>query len=278
MCPAPVQESLKAMYEDLGAEVNWISNDYHHLWPIDREVDEQFPQGDCAAPLSGWTVNCQDDLAGDILSYLYGKLEEGFELKPRDYDWQSKGVLRRYAQWEFLGDHTIFQGNLGYSGFDEYGYVYYPTACTDGTKKCKLHVYMHGCGFSAKVTGQDLVRFGGFLEYAASNDIIVVFPQAVYNYFTNMFMCFSFDGSMNLDPDFYNKNGVQPSSLKRMLDRATSPIDPSTDYLANNIAASDWGFEVPTTSSLWFITLLFWNFGYFFEVGTISCLVIACYN
>lgn len=100
--------------------------------------------------------------------------------------------MRKYAQAEFLGDHSIFENGFGYHGFDEYGYVYYPTACTDGTKKCKVHIFMHGCGgFAARTAGQDLVRFAGFLEHAAANDVIVVFPQAMYNYFTNMFMCFA---------------------------------------------------------------------------------------
>lgn len=76
------------------------------------------------------------------------------------------------------------------------------------------------------------------------------------------------------DANYYNVNGVQPAALKRMFDRVTAPIDPSADYLSNNIAAEDWGFEKPTTQSGMAILLGLWNFYWYLEVGFLSCLVI----
>ena len=54
----------------------------------------------------------------------------------------SKGVFRNFAQYEFVD-----QNWLEFSGFNDYGYVYYPNRCYDGSvEKCHIHVEMHGCG------------------------------------------------------------------------------------------------------------------------------------
>lgn len=98
--------------------------------------------------------------------------ETEFTLQPRTDDWQSKGVLKKFAQKEFLGETSVFQ----YDGFDEYGWIYYPNACLEDGAKCKTHFWMHGCMQTAAINGEVVFRNAGFLEYAASNDIITVFP------------------------------------------------------------------------------------------------------
>lgn len=111
-------------------------------------------------------------MAGDILKYLYESLDSSFTLQARTNEWESKGVLTKFAQREFLGTTSIFQ----YDGFDEYGWIYYPNACLKEGAKCKLHFYLHGCLGTAAIIGEVTFRNIGFLEYAATNDIIVVFP------------------------------------------------------------------------------------------------------
>ena len=65
---------------------------------------------------------------------------------------------------------------FSYYGLDKYGYVYYPEICLEKDKKCKVHVHLHGCTASAAIVGEDLVRNADFLEYAAANEIIMIFP------------------------------------------------------------------------------------------------------
>lgn len=92
-------------------------------------------------------------------------------LAPPDYDYQKNGVLRRFSQWEFL-DTSIFQPH----GLAEYGYVYYPYQCIDGTvERCKVHMVLPGCGFTEVMTGYLNMNEFGYGQYASSNDLIIVY-------------------------------------------------------------------------------------------------------
>lgn len=62
-------------------------------------------------------------------------------------------------------------------GFSEEGYVYYPKNCLAQDKSCKVHIFLHGCLMSHENYLDHFVKNMGFLETAAANDIIVVFPQ-----------------------------------------------------------------------------------------------------
>ena len=60
---------------------------------------------------------------------------------------------------------------------NENGYLYVPDKCANTSTPCHVHVHFHGCDLSS-VTIKDLyVRKTGILEFAASNDIITIFPQ-----------------------------------------------------------------------------------------------------
>jgi len=81
---------------------------------------------------------------------------------------------------------------------------------------------MHGCLQTAAVgNGEVALRNAGFLEYAASNDIIVVFPQNYYNYTSNMFCCWSHQDHTLGDPNSTNNLGIQNQVFKGMIDRLT---------------------------------------------------------
>jgi hypothetical protein len=62
-------------------------------------------------------------------------------LEAPDSDYKSKGVLRRFDQRDFI-DATIFET----IGLAQYGYVYYPYRCIDGSvESCKIHMVLGGC-------------------------------------------------------------------------------------------------------------------------------------
>ena len=90
-------------------------------------------------------VNCGDDYAGKTLRYVMEGAIPDFKLKDRDLDWQSKGVLRKYGQREFMDELSVF---WWYSMAD-YGYVYYPDQCLEPEAKCHIHFHLHGCGGSS---------------------------------------------------------------------------------------------------------------------------------
>jgi len=87
-----------------------------------------------------------------------------------------------------------------------WGYIYIPNACLD--KKCPVHIYYHGCGMSAVLTGSMPIKNYGFLEIAAANDIIFVSPQASVDYEHNLFACHSHDSFLINDEKVYTNNGV----------------------------------------------------------------------
>lgn len=83
------------------------------------------------------------DTVGTMLAYVLKNLEVDpiSELQLADLNFKDNGVLRRFSQWEFL-ETTIFDLH----GLAEFGYVYYPYSCIDGTvQSCKVHMVLPGC-------------------------------------------------------------------------------------------------------------------------------------
>ena len=58
------------------------------------------------------------------------------------------------------------------------GYVYVPKACGEG-QPCKLHVAIHGCHQNAAKIGRAYVTDTGYLPWADSNNIVMLFPQTI---------------------------------------------------------------------------------------------------
>jgi len=136
-----------------------------------------------------------------MVGSLFNKVFLNLELNPLssiesgDTDWRSKGVWRKFDQSVFL-ETSVFE----IDGLQQYGYIYYPTRCYDGTvANCKVHMSLHGCGLDIKPTSDYMtITDLGYTHYAASNDIIVIFPQARFS-LLNYNTCFDFFGYTNLD-------------------------------------------------------------------------------
>ena len=184
-------------------------------------------------------------MAGNILKHLLTNLKADAvpvsDWSPGDTDWKSKGVLKKFQQSEFL-DTWVWETD----GLAPYGYVYYPYKCYDGSTKCKVHMYLHGC--TQTVDGPwlafDEIYYGGWLEYAAANDLIMLMPQA-RNHWFNPMECFEATNYNQWwdDKTFITKNGIQMQALKKMLERVTEPRSGSYNYGARNILTlSDFDF------------------------------------
>ena len=110
-----------------------------------------------------------------MFSHIYSNLDTPITLNSMDQDsraWEKKGVLRKFSQKEFLPDDLeVFQ----ISGLDDYGYVYYPDSCI-GTSGCKVHLFLHGCASGTENIFDWVIRYSGYTQYAAENDMIVIFP------------------------------------------------------------------------------------------------------
>jgi hypothetical protein len=70
--------------------------------------------------------------------------------------------------------YTPSSASLG----DEF-YVYAPPQCVNGTTPCSLHIAYHGCEQTINDIGTAFIEHSGYINWAASNNITVLFPQAV---------------------------------------------------------------------------------------------------
>lgn len=113
-------------------------------------------------------------------------------------------------------------------------------------------MYFHGCAHAIDdaILGFDGLLYGGWLEYAAANDIIMVFPQARAHFLFNPYGCFDWNNLYDetwweKDTKYLTQDGHQMKALKNMLDRITEPRSNSYNYGARNILAlNDFDFAL----------------------------------
>lgn len=162
---------------------------------LDANVVVQVEEGDHGTPycddFDDDSSNCLGPLTNNMLEFLLTNLkedpiEEWFEA---DSDWESHGVLRPFWQPNF-DESYIWQT----SSLSPLGYVFYPDQCVDGSRQCKLHIWLHGCSSTAR--GGDVYDWGPWFPingFAAANDLVVLYPD-VQSTFWNLQGCFDTTG------------------------------------------------------------------------------------
>ncbi|KAL9045079.1 MAG: hypothetical protein Q9214_001836 [Letrouitia sp. 1 TL-2023] len=161
-----VMAQLKAQLANFDNSANAtfvITNGASHTFPTDFDST-----GDsaCSMSWSPYISNCKYDGAGAMLKWIYGNLNA------RNTGTAS-GMTVPYAQ----------TGSYGAAGLDTTGYLYVPKACVAGSSTvCKLHVAMHGCLQSYSQIGNKFITNTGYALWADSNNIMVLFPQAIVDY------------------------------------------------------------------------------------------------
>jgi poly(3-hydroxybutyrate) depolymerase len=111
---------------------------------------------------------CDFDGAGTLLAQLYGKLGAGRA--------PEQGELREF-------DQQPYAKASGSAGLADRGLLFVPKSCSSGDeRKCRLHVVFHGCKQGASLVGREFVLGSGYLEAAAANDIVLLFPQIEPSY------------------------------------------------------------------------------------------------
>jgi hypothetical protein len=108
-------------------------------------------------------------------------------------------VLKPFNQKEFFK----LNGKAKHGMIDE-GYIYYPYKCLDEGMHCNLHISLSGCLGGFIEWPRDL---NGFINYAASNNLIVLYPM-IKECYDN----FGYSG-----PDWNNRNGAQPATFMNMI-------------------------------------------------------------
>ena len=152
----------------------------------------------CDKSASPYVDNCGYDQAGAILRFIYGTLAPKGVARPENF--------RAFAQ----GDYAPSSATLA----DE-GAVYVPSACRTEAH-CRVHIVFHGCGQSRAQVGDAAIRDTGFADWAETNRIVVLFPQAASSAL-NPQACWDWWGYTGLD--FLTRDAPQIEAVQAMLAR-----------------------------------------------------------
>jgi poly(3-hydroxybutyrate) depolymerase len=155
----------------------------------------------CGTSEPPFIVDCDYDAAGILLSALLGKLN------PRAA--KETGRIVRFDQASY-GSADI--------SMDTTGFAYVPTRCEK--ERCRIHVAFHGCSQGAAQVGEEFVRDAGYNAWADTNDLIVLYPQAIKRFSPfvwNPRGCWDWWGYSGAD--YHTRSGAQIRAVKAMIDR-----------------------------------------------------------
>ncbi len=155
----------------------------------------------CFASATPFVNDCDYDQAGAILGHIYSELNPP---APAAED----GELLEFWQTEFVSEaraHSV----------SDIGYVYVPRSCLQGSR-CKVHVVFHGCEQAVERVGDAVYRRAGYNNWAASNNIIVLYPQLVSTR-RNPNGCWDWWGYDSVY--YYTKKGPQMTAVMAMIRR-----------------------------------------------------------
>lgn len=161
-----------------------------HAFPTDSFGE------DCEKVGIPYVVNCGRDVAGEILSHLYGKLK-------------AKSLAHPNNLIEFDQKPLLVDG----SGMAEKGHAYVPRACERGG--CRVHVALHGCQMGPEFIADEFRAHAGYNDWAESNRIVVVYP-AVLKGPKNPHGCWDWFGYT--DSNYANRMGKQIQSLEKIIE------------------------------------------------------------
>jgi poly(3-hydroxybutyrate) depolymerase len=201
-----VSDALHAQYKQL-IQVNNLRyvNDkpFAHLFPT---LASGVSCEESASPFIG---NCNYDAAGEMLSFIMEK-EHSAPLKPRHSkeETMQKGELISLEQGELF--------SLDNTGMNKEGFAYLPNSCRDG-KSCKVHISFHGCNQSVDNIGKQYATNTGINEWAASNRIVVLYPQIEKSSLMPMNPQACWDWWGYTGEEYLNKNGEQNKAVRKMV-------------------------------------------------------------
>ena len=175
----------------------------------------------CDANAKPFINDCRYDQAEEVLQTVYGPLQPAAG--------QPAGRIIAFDQTEFAPAKKAAA-----NGLLDTGYLYVPKACEPGAaQRCRLHVVLHGCLQSAEVLGDEFYTKIGVNEWADTNRIVVLYPQAhattvaelssqdassLFN--TNPEGCWNWWGYAG-DKHFLTKQGAQVGAIWSMVQRVT---------------------------------------------------------
>jgi poly(3-hydroxybutyrate) depolymerase len=203
--PVPAAET-RTLYRRLGVTADHLM--YVDTVPAGHAIVTLDHGSACAITASPYIVDCDLDQAGDILEFLIGNLNPKATTLT--------GQIIEFRQNEFSPKPEAIS-------MADTGYVYVPKACAEG-QPCKLHVAIHGCNQNTANIGRAYVTDTGYLPWADSNNIVMLFPQTIARYeyhawgVSNPLACWNWWGYGG-DENYHTRVGYQIAAIRSMVDR-----------------------------------------------------------
>ena len=111
--------------------------------------------------------------------------------------------------------------------------------CANPEEACKLHVAFHGCKQDVASVQERFIRHAGYNEWADTNQLLVLYPQAAASA-RNPNACWNWFDFNQDDPRYAEKQGRQMRAVKAMIDRIAGT--------SVSVQATAWG-ECVTASN-----------------------------
>jgi poly(3-hydroxybutyrate) depolymerase len=170
----------------------------------------------CDTSASPFLNRCGVDLVGEMLSALNPGAAAGSGTQGRVVAFSQAEFVPSWRRWWSL------------SSLDKTGYAFIPHAC-ESARRCAIHVALHGCRQGVAAIGETFVRHAGYNEWAATHDLIVLYPQAdksepsmlAWWQPINPNGCWDWWGYTGTD--YAVKTGVQLAAIMGMVDRLAQP-------------------------------------------------------
>jgi uncharacterized protein (TIGR03382 family) len=201
---------LQQYYENYSSVVTYNNNTAaEHGW-----ISLDGPNA-CASSQSPYINNCNIDPEQTFLTMFYGTLTA-----------KNTGTLGGgFVQF----DQTPFcaGGSCSAISMDTSGWLFVPTSCASG-QACKLVVVLHGCLQSQSVVQEDLVKESGVDEWADTNGIVVLYPQAIAESTpSNLEGCWDWWGYTGAN--YAVQSGPQMQTVMAMINQITGVAVVATD-------------------------------------------------
>jgi hypothetical protein len=189
------------LFEALGANVSTVFGvPAQHAW-----VTASWGAA-CDYKGGAYINKCAYDAPAAMLEYVYN-----IKLKPK----ASQAVRANLLTF----DQTRYEPH-GMISLAKTGYIYVPTACASGSK-CRLMLALHGCLQTTDDIGMNFVEHSGLNEWAETNGIVVVYPQATKSHVIpyNPNGCWDWWGYAS--PTYAYRSGPQIVTMANIVDAIT---------------------------------------------------------
>jgi predicted peptidase len=202
-----VMNTLQQYYETYTDSSNIA---YNQNTPAGHALISPDGPNPCNSSYIPYINNCGIDPEQTFLTNFYGSLNA-----------KNTGTLTgSYIQFD---QNEFANGNAKSYSMDSTGWLFVPQNCANG-EPCRLVVALHGCLQYQGIIQQQLVQKSGINEWADTNNIIVLYPQATGSYPNNPLGCWDWWGY--LSSDYALKSAPQMDAIMAMVAQITSGYTP----------------------------------------------------